>query len=38
MLETVVTIILIPIALGSIVFTGAIIAGVCAYIKENKKS
>jgi hypothetical protein len=38
MLETVITIILIPLALGSIVFTGCVIAGVCKYITDKKKS
>lgn len=38
MLETVITIILLPIALGAIVFTGCIVAGVCKYLTERKKS
>lgn len=36
MLETVVTIILIPIALGAIVFTGAILVGVLKCFKRKK--
>ncbi len=38
MLETVVTIILVPLALGAIVFTGCIVAGVVKYIAGKKKN
>lgn len=37
MLETVITIILIPLALGAIVFTGCVIAGVAKYINKRNK-
>lgn len=37
MLETVVTIILIPFALGAVVLTGAIIAGVIKCFTDRKK-
>ena len=36
MLNTLVTIILIPFALGSLVVTGAIIGGVITYLKRKK--
>lgn len=36
MLETVVTIILIPFAIGAVIITGAIIAGVMKYFREKK--
>jgi uncharacterized membrane protein YraQ (UPF0718 family) len=36
MLETVVTIILIPFAIGAVVITGAIIAGVIKYFNKKK--
>lgn len=38
MLETVITIILIPLALGAVVFTGCVVAGVCKYFTDKKKS
>lgn len=38
MLETVLTIILIPIALGSVVFTAALFAGICKYFADKKKN
>lgn len=38
MLETVITIILIPFALGAIVFSGCMIAAVYKYITDKKKS
>ena len=37
MLETIITIILIPFALGAIIFTGAIVVGVCKAIKNAFK-
>ena len=36
MLETVITIILIPLALGAVVFTGCIIAGTVKYFTKKK--
>lgn len=38
MLETVITIILIPLALGAVVFSGCVVAGVAKYISGRKKS
>lgn len=38
MLETVITIILIPLALGAIVFTGCVVAGVIKFIKQRKRT
>lgn len=35
MLETIITIILIPIALGAILVSGAIIAGIIKYFREK---
>ena len=37
MLETIITIILIPFALGAVVLTGAIVVGVCKTIKQAFK-
>ena len=36
MLETVITIILIPFALGAVVFTGCMIAGTVKYLTKKK--
>lgn len=38
MLETIITIILIPFALGAIIFSGAIIAGTVTYLRSLKKN
>ena len=36
MLETIITIILVPVALCAVVLTGAIVAGVIKYFKSKK--
>lgn len=38
MLETIITIILVPFALGAVVFTGCIIAGTVKYFANGKKN
>ena len=36
MLETIITIILVPLTLGAVVFTGCIIAGTVKYLTKKK--
>lgn len=38
MLETIITIILVPVALVAVVFTGCVVAGTVKYFKGKKKS
>lgn len=38
MLETIITIILVPVALVAVVFTGCVIAGTVKYFKNKKQA